>query len=73
MKRARQPIKIVLPDTGPLISLALGSALDLLLLVANDVQIVLTDVVEFEATRRSEELLDAGAILAFLQANAERI
>jgi hypothetical protein len=73
MSRAWQPIQIVLPDTGPLISLALGSALDLLLLVAADVRIVLTDVVEFEATRRSEEFPDARAIRTFLQANADRV
>lgn len=66
-------IRIVLPDAGPLISLALGSALDLLLLVADDVRIVITDVVEFEATHRSDDFADARAIRAFLKTHAARI
>jgi hypothetical protein len=70
----RQPsIRVVLPDTGPLISLALGESLDLLLAVASDVRLVLTDVVEFEATHRADDLPDAQAIRAFLRSHADRI
>jgi hypothetical protein len=71
--RAKQSIRVVLPDTGPLISLALGDALDLLLLVASDVRIVLTDVVEYEATHRAHDLPDAKAIVSFLQAHAGQV
>jgi len=70
---ARRPIQIVLPDTGPLISLALGNALDLLLLVSDDVRLVLTDVVEFEATHRADRYADATAIRSFLSAHADRV
>lgn len=69
----QQSIRVVLPDTGPLISLALGDALDLLLSVASDVRLVLTDVVEFEATHRADDLPDAQAIRAFLRDHAGRI
>jgi len=48
---AKRPIRLVIPDTGPLISLAAGDALDLLLLAREDVRIVLTDMVEFEVNR----------------------
>jgi hypothetical protein len=68
-----QSIRIVLPDTGPLISLALGDALGLLLKVSADVRIVLTDVVHHEATHRHNDLPDAKAILEFLSRNNERI
>lgn len=50
----KKTIQVVLPDAGPLISLALGNALDLLLLASNDVRLVLTDVVEFETTHRTD-------------------
>lgn len=69
----KQPIRIVLPDTGPLISLALGNALDLLLLASDDVRLVLTDVVEFEATNRSDPYADAVVIKKFLQDHAPRL
>lgn len=69
----RQPIRILLPDTGPLISLALGDALDLLLKFADDVRLVLTDVVAFEATQRADRYADGRAIQVFLQANAGRV
>ena len=69
----RELIRIVLPDTGPLISLALGNALDLLLLASNDVRLVLTDVVEFEATHRSDRYADAVIIQRFLQDHAQRL
>jgi hypothetical protein len=69
----QQAIRVVLPDTGPLISLALGESLDLLLAVASDVRLVLTDVVEFEATHRADDLPDARALRAFLRSHADRI
>jgi hypothetical protein len=69
----QQSIRVVLPDTGPLISLALGESLDLLLAVASDMRLVLTDVVEFEATHRADDLPDAQAIRAFLRSHADRI
>lgn len=68
-----KPIRIVLPDAGPLISLALGNALNLLLLDSDDVRIVVTDVVEFEATHRTDRHADAVTIRAFLQEHAQRV
>lgn len=70
---AKQAIRIVLPDAGPLISLAVGNALDLLLLASGDVRLVLTDVVEFEATHRADRYADAATIRDFLQAHAHRV
>lgn len=69
----KQTVRIVLPDSGPLISLACADALDLLLSLCDDVRIVLTDVVEFEATHRSNDLPDAEAIKQFLEQNRARI
>ena len=69
----KQPIQLFVPDTGPLISLALGNALDLLLLAADDVRIVLTDIVEFEATQASERFQDAKTIREFIAKHADRI
>jgi hypothetical protein len=66
-------IRVVLPDAGPLISLASAESLDLLLSFRESVRIVLTDVVHFEATHRSEDLPDAQAIVQFLEANPDRI
>ncbi len=66
-------IRVLIPDTGPLISLAVGDALDLLLAVSDDVRIVITDVVEFEATHRAQAYIDGAAINAFLHANAPRV
>jgi hypothetical protein len=73
MPAAKAPIRIVLPDAGPLISLAHGNALDLLLAVSDDVRIVVTDVVEFEASHRLDRYPDARAIRAFLQEHSGRI
>ena len=70
---AKRPIRLVIPDTGPLISLAAGDALDLLLLAREDVRIVLTDMVEFEATRRADEYVDGAKIRQFLMYHAQRI
>ena len=69
----KRPVRIVLPDAGPLISLALGNALDLLLLAADDVRLVVTDVVEFEATHRSDQYADAVIIRKFLREHAQRV
>ena len=70
---AKRPIRIVLPDAGPLISLALGNVLHLLLLASDDVRIVVTDIVEFEATHRTDRHADALAIQNFLQEHAQRV
>ena len=56
--------RVALPDTGPLISMALGESLDLLLRVARDVRLALTHVVGFEATHRAHDLPGAQAIRA---------
>jgi hypothetical protein len=69
----KKPIRIVLPDAGPLISLALGNALHLLLLATDDARIVVTDVVEFEATHRTDRYADAVIIEAFLREHAQRV
>ena len=66
-------VRIVVPDTGPLITLAKLHLLDALLVFKEDVRIVLTDYVEFEASRRRHELADAMAIHKFMIANAGRI
>jgi hypothetical protein len=69
----KQTIRIVLPDAGPLISLACADALGLLLSFQDGVRIVLTDIVEFEATHRSDDLPDAVAIKQFIEENRDRI
>jgi len=66
-------IRIVIPDTGPLITLAKLGLLDTLLTFKSDVRIVLTDYVEFEATRRRNEFPDAMAIHQFITNNYGRI
>lgn len=66
-------VKIVVPDSGPLITLAKLDLLDALLAFKVDVRIVLTDYVEFEVTRRRHELADAKRIHKFIVANAGRI
>ena len=62
-----------MPDTGPLITLAKLDLLDTLLAFKEDVRIVLTDYVEFEATRRRNEFPDAMAIHQFIVRNFGRI
>jgi len=69
----KKPIRVVLPDAGPLISLACGNALNLLLSFREDVRIVLTDVVDFEATHRSNDLPNAETIKQFILDNRDRI
>lgn len=66
-------IRIVIPDTGPLISLAKADALDALLTFDETIRIVVTDFVEFEATRNRDNYPDAMAICDFLAGNAGRI
>lgn len=67
-------IKIVLPDTGPLITLAHANALEVLLAFdAEQVQIVITDMVEFEATRHRSTHEDAQRIADFVEKHAGRI
>ncbi|MCX2862591.1 hypothetical protein OOZ63_12145 [Paucibacter sp. PLA-PC-4] len=69
-----EKIKIVLPDTGPLITLAHANALELLLAFdADQVQLVVTDMVEFEATRLRSTHEDAQRIASFIEKNAGRI
>jgi hypothetical protein len=53
----KQKIRIFIPDAGPLISLAMGDALDLFLLLSADVRLIITDVVNYEVTHRSEKIL----------------
>ena len=65
-------IRLVIPDSGVLISLAQGGLLDLLTVFHAHIQIVITDVVEYEVTRRID-IEDAQLIRAFLSKNAARI
>lgn len=66
-------ITIAIPDTGPLISLAMGGALDLLLSVRQVVQIAVTDVVYFEATYLAHKFADGADIADFFEVNKNRI
>ena len=69
-----EKIRIVLPDTGPLITLAHANALEVLLAFdAQQVQLVVTDMVEFEATRHRSTREDAQRISDFLEKHAGRI
>jgi len=65
-------IRLVIPDSGVLISLAQGGLLDLLTEFHAHIQVVITDVVEYEVTRRID-IEDAQLIRAFLSKNAARI
>ena len=67
------PIRILIPDTGPLISLALAGELDLLLAVSDTVRIVVTDIVHWEATHRGRDKPDAVEIAQFFQKNSRHI
>ena len=69
----KKQIRIFIPDAGPLISLAMGDALDLLFLPSTDARLILTDVANHEATHRSEDLDDAKKLTDFLAAYADRI
>lgn len=66
-------INVVVADAGPLISLAMGQSLDLLLLARPGVQLVLTDVVYFEVTALTERYADGAEIASFLAYNKDRI
>lgn len=66
------PIRIFIPDSGPLIALAVADELGLLLKVAGDVRLLITDHVEWKVTRR-DDLPDAPKIAAFFRANADRV
>ena len=65
-------IRLVIPDSGVLISLAQGGLLDLLTVFHQNVQVVITDVVEYEVTHRID-IDDARSIRAFLTKNADRV
>lgn len=69
-----EKVKIVLPDTGPLITLAQAEALDALLVFnADHVQLVVTDMVEFEATRQRSTRADAQRIADFIERHIGRV
>ena len=65
-------IRLVIPDSGVLISLAQGGLLDLLVALRSHVSIVLTDVVEYEVTKRVD-FEDTRVIRAFLAKNQRRV
>lgn len=70
---AKKRITIVIPDAGPLISLAMGNALDLLLLLRPGVRLVLTDFVHFEVTVFQDRFLDGAQIAAFIAKHSDVI
>jgi hypothetical protein len=69
---SKMPIRLVIPDSGALISLAHGQLLDALFSFSDDVRLTVTDVVQYEATMRTD-LIDASRIKEFLKRNADRI
>ena len=69
---SKMPIRLVIPDSGVLISLAHGHLLDALFSFSDDVRLTLTDVVQYEATMRTD-LIDASRIKEFLKKNGDRI
>ncbi len=69
---SKMPIRLVIPDSGALISLAHGHLLDALFSFSDDVRLTVTDVVQYEATMRTD-LIDASRIKEFLKRNADRI
>ena len=68
----KMPVRLVLPDSGVLISLAHGQLLDALFSFSDDVRLTVTDVVQYEATMRTD-LIDASRIKEFLKRNTDRI
>ncbi len=66
-------INVVIPDAGPLISLAKGGHLDLLLLFSPEVRILIADVVDHEVTRFADKYPDAAVIARFIAENAPRV
>ena len=69
MNMSSVQIKVVIPDAGPLISLALVDALGVLLVFKENVRVVLTDFVEFEVTRFRDKRKDAQRICDFIVRN----
>ena len=69
----QRAVRVVIPDIGPLISLALGDVLGLPLLIREGVRFSLTDVVKYEATHRSDDLPGAEPIKNFIRDNRDRI
>lgn len=72
MTKKLTEVRLVIPDTGILISLAHGDLLDVLLNFADHVNLAITDVVEFEATRKAD-IFDAKRIQIFFEQNSKRI
>lgn len=70
---AKKRITIVIPDAGPLISLAMGDALHLLLSLKPGVRLVLTDFVHFEVTVFADRFLDGAQIASFVKKNQRDI
>ena len=66
-------IKIVISDSGPLISLANANALDLLLNFEPGVEVVVTDIVYIETTSGRDVHKDAEKIYQFLSQNSGHI
>ena len=66
-------INVVIPDAGPLISLAKGGHLDLLLLFRPEVRILIADAVAHEVTRFADKYPDAAVIARFIAENAPRV
>ena len=66
-------INIVIPDAGPLISLAKSGHLDLLLLFKPEVRVLIADAVAHEVTRFAGKYPDASVIARFIAENAPRV
>jgi hypothetical protein len=66
-------INIVIPDAGPLISLAKSGHLDLLLLFKPEIPILIADAVAHEVTRFAAKYPDAAVIARFIAENAPRV
>ena len=66
-------ITVAIADAGPLISLAMGQALDLLLLARSGVRLVVTDIVHFEVTALADRYADGVQIANFLDKNKDRV
>ncbi len=66
-------IKLVIADSGPLISLSMANALDLLLEFKPGVQVVLTDIVYHEVTSERDKYPDAQKTYQFLSKSSGHI
>lgn len=66
-------ITVAIADAGPLISLAMGDSLDLLLLARPGVRLVVTDIVHFEVTALADRYADGAQIADFLHSNKDRV